>query len=116
MGDITTLFEPALRGDPRAQAELIALTQPELRKLALRWVGRYGAGDRVHAEELLGEAFLRLVPPPRVLLINALLENEGTAEALQGSGGEPDQVRQILDRAARTEATARRIEELGEDP
>jgi DNA-directed RNA polymerase specialized sigma24 family protein len=64
VGDITQLFDPALRGDRTAQGELFRLTEPELRKLALHWLRRYGAGDRVRATELIDEAFLRLIPPP----------------------------------------------------
>lgn len=64
-GDITRLFPLVLAGDRDAQNELFLLIESEARKLAVRWLRRYNSGDHVGITELIGAAFIRLVPPPK---------------------------------------------------
>jgi hypothetical protein len=64
-GDVTLLFGPALAGDRPAQDQLFRLIKPEARKLAIRWLRKFASVDRVGVTELIGAAFVRLVPPPK---------------------------------------------------
>jgi RNA polymerase sigma factor (sigma-70 family) len=64
MGDITTLFEPAIGGDPRAQNELYCRTERELRKLARCWIRRRCASERIHTTELIQDAYIKLIIDP----------------------------------------------------
>lgn len=61
MPDITTLLQPAIEGDPKAQDELYRKTEPELRKLALYWIRRKGARDMVRTTEVIDRTFLKLM-------------------------------------------------------
>jgi RNA polymerase sigma factor (TIGR02999 family) len=64
MGDVTELFEQAASGDRQAQDELYRLTEPELRKLALHWIRRKLAKERVRTTEVIDRAFVKLMRIP----------------------------------------------------
>jgi RNA polymerase sigma factor (sigma-70 family) len=59
--DVTQLLEPAIKGDRQAQDELYRRTEPELRKLALHWIRRYSARERVRTTEVIDRAFVKLM-------------------------------------------------------
>jgi RNA polymerase sigma factor (TIGR02999 family) len=61
MGDVTELLERANEDDQQAWDELYRLTQPELRKLALHWIRRYSAKERVRTTEVIDRAFVKLM-------------------------------------------------------
>jgi RNA polymerase sigma factor (sigma-70 family) len=61
MGDVTELLEQATRGDRQAQAELYRRTEPELRTLALHWIRRKFAKERVRTTEVIDLAFVKLM-------------------------------------------------------
>jgi RNA polymerase sigma factor (sigma-70 family) len=64
MKDVTELLERVTGGDRQAWGELYRLTQPELRNLALHWIRRYSAGERVRTTEVIDRAFEKLMKIP----------------------------------------------------
>jgi RNA polymerase sigma factor (sigma-70 family) len=61
MSDVTELLVKAAAGDRRAKDDLYRLTEPELRKLALHWIRRKSAKERVRTTDLIDRAFLKLM-------------------------------------------------------
>jgi DNA-directed RNA polymerase specialized sigma24 family protein len=61
MSDVTELLAKAAAGDRQAQADLYRLTEPELRKLALHWIRRWSAKERVRTTEVIDGAFVKLM-------------------------------------------------------
>lgn len=61
MAELTELLRKASEGDQEAQNDLYRQTEPELRKLALHWIGRNSAKDKVRTTEVIDQAFLRLL-------------------------------------------------------
>jgi RNA polymerase sigma factor (TIGR02999 family) len=61
MSDVTELLVKAAAGDHQAKEDLYRLTEPELRKLALHWIRRKFAKERVRTTEVIDKAFLKLM-------------------------------------------------------
>jgi DNA-directed RNA polymerase specialized sigma24 family protein len=61
MSDVTELLAKAAAGDRQAKDDLYRLTEPELRKLALHWIRRKSAKERVRTTEVIDRAFLKLM-------------------------------------------------------
>jgi DNA-directed RNA polymerase specialized sigma24 family protein len=61
MGDVTELLTEAAKGNRQAQDKLYQLTEPEMRKLALHWIRRKSAKERVRTTELINRAFVKLM-------------------------------------------------------
>lgn len=61
-GDITRLLADWSHGDAAAGEALVALTYPELRRVARAYLRRERPGHTLQATALLNEAFLRLLP------------------------------------------------------
>jgi RNA polymerase sigma factor (sigma-70 family) len=61
MSDVTELLARAAAGDRQAMDELYPLTEPELRKLALHWIRRNSARERVRTTEVIDRAFVKLM-------------------------------------------------------
>jgi RNA polymerase sigma factor (sigma-70 family) len=61
MSDVTELLVKAGAGDRQAKDDLYRLTKPELRKIALHWIYRKSAKERVRTTEVIDEAFLKLM-------------------------------------------------------
>jgi RNA polymerase sigma factor (TIGR02999 family) len=59
-GDITRLLQAMRSGDPDAEAELVRLVHPELRRLAAACVRRESPDHSLQATELVNELYLRL--------------------------------------------------------
>jgi RNA polymerase sigma factor (sigma-70 family) len=109
MGDVTMLLPAALQGDRQAQDELYRLVEPELRKLALHWIRRYSAQERVRTTEVMDNAFQKLMQVESPgwehrgqfyafacrnichRLIDLLKERE-RADQLPREGGDPEEV------------------------
>jgi RNA polymerase sigma factor (sigma-70 family) len=53
-----------MAGDRRAQEELYRQIEPELRKLALHWIKRKSAKERVRTTEVIDRAFVKLMRIP----------------------------------------------------
>jgi len=64
MSNVTELLEKASGGDRQAQNELYRWTEPELRKLALHWIRRYSAKERVRTTDVIDRAFVKLMRIP----------------------------------------------------
>ena len=61
MGDVTKLLVRIAEGDLQAWDELYPLTEPELRKLALHWIKKKDARDRVPTTVVIDDAFVKLM-------------------------------------------------------
>ncbi len=61
MGDVTKLLVRIAEGDFQAWDELYPLTEPELRKLALHWIKKKDARDRVRTTVVIDDAFVKLM-------------------------------------------------------
>ena len=60
VGDITTLLGELRNGDKKAEARLIELVYPELRKIARRFLRKERAGHTLQPTALVNEAYLQL--------------------------------------------------------
>ena len=63
-GDITRLLQAMRSGDPEAEAELMRLVYPELRRLAAAYLRRESPNHSLQATELINELYLRLAGGP----------------------------------------------------
>jgi RNA polymerase sigma factor (sigma-70 family) len=61
MSDVTELLVKAAAGDRQAKDDLYRLTEPELRRLALHWIRRNSARERVRVTEVIEGAFVKLM-------------------------------------------------------
>jgi DNA-directed RNA polymerase specialized sigma24 family protein len=61
MSDVTDLSVKAAAGDLQAHDDLYRLTEPELRKIALHWIRRKFANERVRTTEVIDLAFVNLM-------------------------------------------------------
>jgi RNA polymerase sigma factor (TIGR02999 family) len=61
MNEVTRILSAIEQGDPHAAEQLLPLVYDELRKLAVRKVGREKPGQTLQATDLVHEAYLRLV-------------------------------------------------------
>jgi DNA-directed RNA polymerase specialized sigma24 family protein len=57
----TELLVKAAEGDRQAKDDLYRLTEPELRKIALHWIFRKSAKERVRTTEVIDKAFSKLM-------------------------------------------------------
>ena len=64
--DVTLLLAKWRRGDDRALDELVPLVYNELRRLAGRYLNHESAGQTLQTQDLIHEAFLRLIGQRRV--------------------------------------------------
>lgn len=63
---LSELLEAWAQGDQRALDELVPLVQPELRRLARRYMSRERAGHTLQTTALVNEAYVRLMDQPKV--------------------------------------------------
>ena len=70
MDEITLLLEKRRAGDPSAEAKLVELVYPRLRRLAASFIGRERRGHTLQATALVHEAYLRILPEKDRTLVN----------------------------------------------
>jgi len=95
---ITGLLNDLRRGDAGAQAEIIPLIYPELRKIAARYMRRERAEHTLQATALVHEAYLRMIAQ----------HNQDWQNRAHFFGVAADLMRQILVDHARRHLAARR--------
>ncbi len=70
MDEITQLLEKRRAGDSAAEAKLVELVYPRLRRLAASFIRRERPGHTLQATALVHEAYLRILPENDRTLVN----------------------------------------------
>jgi len=61
MNDITELLQQSADGDKQALSDLFEATESDLKRIALQWLRRYSAEERVRATDVIDRAFMKLM-------------------------------------------------------